>query len=136
MKKQQGFSMIELMIAVVVIGILTAIAIPAYSSYVQRTRLSEAFTGLSGLQPTAEQFWANNRTYSGLPLPANTANFSYALTNADASSYKVTATGAGKVAGFAFTIDQSGNRATTSVPAGWTSNGACWVDRKEGTCVQ
>ncbi|MGZ5199594.1 MAG: type IV pilin protein [Telluria sp.] len=138
MNKQQGFSLIELMIAVVIVGILTAIAVPAYSTYVTRTRLSEAFTALAGLQPTAEQFWANGRTYASMPLPPNTTNFTYTLTSADASSYKVTATAnaTGKVPGFAFTIDQSGNRATTSAPTGWTTSTTCWVDHKEGTCVQ
>ncbi|USH04047.1 pilin [Grimontia kaedaensis] len=47
MKKQKGFSLIELMIVVAVIGALTAFAIPAYQDYVQR---SEAMTGLATLK--------------------------------------------------------------------------------------
>lgn len=139
MQRQQGFSLIELMTAVVIIGILTAVAMPAYTSYVLRTRLAEAFTGLSGLQPSAEQYWSSNRTYSGfagLPPDIPSANFTYTLSNPTASSYTVIATGRGPTAGFVFTIDQNGNRATTGVPAGWTANSGCWVNRKEGTCVQ
>jgi type IV pilus assembly protein PilE len=139
MKQQRGFSLIELMAAVAIIGILSAIALPMYSSYVQRTRLAEAFTALAGVQPAAEQYWDNNHTFADFDRkPPDTATFTYALSNATASTYTVTATGntGTTVAGFAFTIDQSGNRATTRVPTGWTSSTSCWVDRKQGTCVQ
>jgi type IV pilus assembly protein PilE len=138
MQRQKGFTLIEIMIAVVIIGILTAVAVPAYSEHVTRTRLAEAFAGLSGMQPSAEQFWANNRSYAGFDrLPPDTANFTYALSNASASAYTVTATGIGLAAGFKFTIDESGKRVTTAVPAtptGWLTKTDCWVDRKGGQC--
>jgi type IV pilus assembly protein PilE len=134
-RRAAGFTLIEVLIAIAIIGILSAVAIPSYSGYVLRGRLTEAFTSLSVMQPKAEEFWSNNRTYVGLPLPAATANFTYtaALT---VSSYKITATGAGPATGFIYTIDQDGNRATTGVPTGWTSSTSCWVDRKGGLCVQ
>jgi type IV pilus assembly protein PilE len=132
-----GFTLIEVLIAVAVVGILTAIALPNYTAYVQRARLTEAFSSLATVQVSAEQFWSNNRTYVGLtPLPAATTNFTYALSGATTSAYTVTATGAGPSAGFAYTIDQSGARATTVVPTGWTSSTTCWVDRKSGQCSQ
>jgi type IV pilus assembly protein PilE len=138
-----GFSLIELLIAVAVIGILTAVAVPSYGSYMLRTRLTEAHAGLAGFQPTAEQYWSNNRTYAAVGaaslaqrLPPATGNFTYALSNTSASEYTLAATGTGPVAGFVFTIDQSGNRATTNAPVGWSVNAACWIDRKEGTCTQ
>lgn len=139
-KRQAGFSLIELMIAVVVIGILTAVALPSYNSYMTRARLTEAFTGLAGVQPKMEQHWSNTRSYAGAAtlglMPRNSANFSFALTQANASAYLVTATGQGAATGFAFTIDQNGNRATTRAPTGWTASNACWVDRKEGQCAE
>jgi type IV pilus assembly protein PilE len=134
-RREAGFTLIEVLIAVVLVGILSAVAIPSYSSYVMRGRLTEAFSSLSAMQPKAEEFWSNNRTYAGLPLPAATANFSYTA-DLTASSYTVTATGAGPATGFTYTIDQNGNRATTVVPSGWTANPSCWVDRKGGKCVQ
>ncbi|MFZ5465880.1 MAG: pilin [Pseudomonadota bacterium] len=54
-KAQQGFTLIELMIVVAIIGILAAIAIPAYSDYTARAQASEGFTLLDGFKtPIAE----------------------------------------------------------------------------------
>jgi type IV pilus assembly protein PilE len=138
MKRPLGFTLIEMMVTVAIIGILTAIAVPAYSNYVIRARTGEAFTALSGAQPAAEQYWANKRTYKDLPAPDNSANFTYAVSNATDSTYTVTATGItpGKMADFVYTIDQSGTRATTKLPTGWTTSTTCWVDRKGGLCTQ
>jgi type IV pilus assembly protein PilE len=135
-RRESGFTLIEVLIAVALVGILSAVAIPSYASYVTRGRLTEAFTALSAIQPKAEEFWSNNRTYEHLPAPDATANFTYAVSSDTASSYTVTATGRGPAASFSFTIDQNGNRATTGVPTGWTSSTSCWVDRKSGQCVQ
>jgi type IV pilus assembly protein PilE len=141
-KRQTGFTLIEVMITVVVIGILTAIALPSYNSYMMRARLTEAFTGLAALQPSMEQHWSNTRTYAGFDtaggsqMPADSEHFRFTLPVANASAYVVRATGRGGAAGFVFTIDQNGNRATTAVPEGWTASDDCWVNRAEGTCAE
>ena len=59
-KAQQGFTLIELMIVVAIIGILAAIAIPAYSDYTAKAQASEAFSLLDGLKtPLSENVDAN-----------------------------------------------------------------------------
>jgi len=140
MKRQSGFTLLELMIVVVVISILAAIAVPSYTQYVTRSRLTDAFSSLASAQSSAEQFWSNNRTYVGFNaapgFPQNTSNFSYNLSNQTNSAYTITATGLKTLTGFVFTIDQNGNKATTAVPAGWTASATCWIYKKGGECVQ
>jgi type IV pilus assembly protein PilA len=59
-KVQQGFTLIELMIVVAIIGILAAIAIPAYSDYTAKAQASEAFSLLDGIKtPLSENVDAN-----------------------------------------------------------------------------
>lgn len=141
-QRQSGFTLIEIMIAVVIIGILAAISLPAYDGYVTRARLVEGHSALASAQPRLEQFWSNERTYAGFAatsaMPADVDNFEYELEDADASGYTLVAKGRGHAAGFEFTIDQTGKRVTTAVPdiAGWETNDECWVDRKEGLCSQ
>lgn len=137
MKPQAGFTLIELMITVAIIGILSAIAVPNYSNYVLRTRLTDAYSGLAGVQPAAEQHWSNTNSYAGFTaLPANSDNFTFALASATESAYTITATGRNAAAGFVFTIDHNGQRATTGVPSGWTASASCWVREKSGKCSQ
>ncbi|MET3131935.1 type IV pilus assembly protein PilE [Oxalobacteraceae bacterium GrIS 1.11] len=140
---ENGFTLIEMMVTVAIIGILTSIALPNYTAYVTRTRLTDAFTALGATQPSAEQYWANGRTYANFAvingLPANTPNFTFALApGASATAYTVTATGIGKMVGFNYSIDQAGAHVTTALPGGWTlpSPSTCWTDRKDGTCSQ
>jgi type IV pilus assembly protein PilE len=64
-KTQQGFTLIELMIAVAIVGILAAIAIPAYVEYVARAKRADATLALVGLSQAMERYSANNGTYCG-----------------------------------------------------------------------
>ena len=61
---QQGFTLIELMIVVAIIGILAAIALPAYQDYTVRAQLSEAITAASSARTTISEFVSVN---SALP---------------------------------------------------------------------
>lgn len=57
MKKQQGFTLIELMIVVAIIGILAAIAIPAYQDYTIRAQVSEGLNLASGAKAAVAEFF-------------------------------------------------------------------------------
>ncbi|HEY3432410.1 MAG TPA: type IV pilin protein [Rhodocyclaceae bacterium] len=144
--QHKGFSLIELMVVVAIIGILSMIAIPQYTSYITRSRITEAVSALSSMRVRMEQYFQDNRTYVGAcqtgtlaPLPTNSAYFQYACpaANLTATTYTATATGIGAMNGFVYTIDQNNVRATTSVPIanGW--QGApqnCWILKPDGSC--
>ena len=67
---QKGFTLIELMIVIAIIGILAAIALPAYQDYTIRARVTEALTVAGGAKTTV----AENITVNGGILPAETDN--------------------------------------------------------------
>ena len=56
-KKQQGFTLIELMIVVAIIGILASIAIPAYQDYTIRAQVSEGLTLASGAKVAVNEYF-------------------------------------------------------------------------------
>lgn len=89
MKKQQGFTLIELMIVVAIIGILAAIAIPQYNDYTARAQLSEAMTLTAGLKtPIAEAFAQDGAgaTSCVIPTGAVTTGKYVATVTANAAS--------------------------------------------------
>ncbi|KXS31909.1 MAG: putative Tfp pilus assembly protein, major pilin PilA [Candidatus Gallionella acididurans] len=154
MKKQKGFTLIELMVTVAVVSILASIALPAYNSYVLRSKLAEAYANLGNFRVQMEQFYQDNRNYGStacgvdssgnvvvaIPAAPVVKYFTYTCSMGNgAQSYIATATGVttDSTKGFAFTIDQSNNKATTVTSAvlpGWIGNTGCWVTKQGGAC--
>lgn len=143
--RQTGFTLIELMVTVAIVAILAAVAIPAYTDYIKTGRLPQATNNLSSMRAKLEQYFQDNRTYVGAcaagtiaALPA-ADDFTYSCPTLTATTYVVQAQGQGAMANFTFTIDESNNKKTVSVPNGWGTASAstpitCWVRKKGGAC--
>ena len=145
-KTAAGFTLIELMVVVAIVAILAAIAIPSYTSYTTRSKLTEAYNSLSAYRVLQEQFFQDNRTYSGTgttsgcgaTAPTGLKYFTFDCAPATGATVGYTATASGisgtQTASFKFTIDNNNVQRTPNAPAGWTTTANCWVVRKGGAC--
>ena len=119
---QRGFTLIELMIVVAVVGILAAIAIPSYQDSVRKSRRAQAKADLVEYAQMAERWFTVNNSYAAFALPADRETPQYDIqVNAAATTFTLTATpedGQAEDRCGTLTINQAGVKThSTSVPA-------------------
>lgn len=104
MSKQNGFTLIELMIVVAVVAIMASIALPSYTSYVLKTKRSDCKVALLAMSDLQERYYLTNNTYApdtatlygaaGQQLsPEGTCDMT--VTNGDTNTFLLTATALG-----------------------------------------
>lgn len=135
MKQLRGVTIVELLIVMTIIGILTAIAFPAYDSYLRRGRRADAQALIMDIAAKEQQFLLDARQYtatigngglnistSGWACAATCTNAFYTITvvpNAAPPSFTITAAAQGsQLADGDMTIDHLGNRTRAGKP-GW-----------------
>ncbi|TXH61011.1 MAG: prepilin-type N-terminal cleavage/methylation domain-containing protein [Burkholderiaceae bacterium] len=149
-RQPRGFTLIEVMIVVAIIGILAAIAYPSYRDYVIRGALVDATNGLSAARADMERHFQDNRTYAsvgGFVSPClrvggiAAGDFTITCTGVlDANNYTLLADGnAGtNVAGFRFAVRQDPLLGTIQrtdlAPTGWPTCATRWLTKKGAPC--
>jgi len=111
MKSIKGFTLIELMTTIAILGVVAAVAIPSYTGYLTTAKMAEAKNNIAALKLAEEEFFLENNRYfftsasgtnaqlatasgglwSAKPGANGSVNFTYTVTNVD--TYTITATG-------------------------------------------
>lgn len=137
---QRGFTLIELMMAVVIAAILTAIALPSYQDYVIRGKIPDALSLLASKRIQLEQFYQDRGTYTAAPAcetdSSSSQFFTVSCSTQDDQTYTLRAVGRDTMSGFTYTIDQNNTKTTENTPSDWTlpNPNTCWVTQKGGNC--
>jgi len=155
-RRAGGFTLIELMIAMAILAILSAIAYPNYRNYVLRGQVVSATNGLSAVSANMERYFQDNRQYNSvnpgqppaspcdpalyptaLGIPYGTFNITCVLNTPTNPGFILTAKGTGQTLGFTYTLDQTGAQATSvasPAPAAWIITCTSTWEIKAGTC--
>lgn len=102
---QKGFTLIELMIVIAIVGILAAVALPAYQDYTARAQMSEALTLAEGQKAAVVEYYSDNGTF-----PANNTSAGIAASNTITGKYVAT-------------VNVSGNASTATITSTMKSSG-------------
>ena len=132
-KNTQGFTLIELMIAVAIIAILASIALPAYQEQIRKSRRAQAKADLVEYAQLAERYFTVNNTYVGFTLPTSqspreagaTARYNLPAPTTTATTFTLTANATGAQAS-----DRCGDLSITNTgqkgETGSASLEECW----------
>ena len=134
----RGFTLIEIMITVAIVGILAAVALPAYTEHIARGKRADAKTQLLAAQQWMERFYSenfrydvnaaneavnaagknfSNQSFIRSPLEGGTVNYNITVGGLARNTYTITATRAGSMANDPcgnLTINQAGQRSAAS----------------------
>ena len=114
MPRKKGFTLIEVLIVIIILGILATLAMPQFAGLAKRAYFAESWTGLSAMRTAMEIYKVENGNYAGatvanIPFTTPTgAVFAYSIASVDATNYNLLATGSGKAAGLTAWVTEDG----------------------------
>jgi len=112
---KKGFTLIEVLIVVIILGILATLAIPQFTGMVAKARLSEAWSGLGAVRTAQAVYYMEHDNYADdiddLDVDDVVGDFTLTVTSAAGNTgYVATATGAGDAADIIAEVNQAGDR--------------------------
>jgi type IV pilus assembly protein PilA len=138
MKKQQGFTLIELMIVVAIIAILAAIALPAYSNYTKKAKVSEVILAASSLRTDLSEYVASNNALPPATWVPDFQETQYVKSLAwDATGKTITATAQNiseDIDTKTITLTPDATKLEDGVLPSWTCEGTIESKYRPGSC--
>jgi type IV pilus assembly protein PilE len=118
-RKTGGFTLIELMIAVAIVGILVAVALPQYTGHLRKSRRAEMQAYMMDIAQRQKQYFIDNRGYAattttlnGPTLPSDLTNYYTVTVATGTGTFTITATSQGKqVLDGDLTVNEAGTKA-------------------------
>jgi type IV pilus assembly protein PilE len=119
----KGFTLLEVLVTVAIIGILASVAIPSYSELTARAKVTDALLMLASTGKSMQLSFQENGNYTCKQPSWNTKYFNY-VCSASNNSFTIIATGLDNVSNYSYSLNSEGTHKTLASPSG--ASNSCW----------